>query len=203
MQQKWEEHYKSHNYFHLEPHESLPGFVNKCKQGKAQSVLDLGCGAGADILYLAKRGFDVVGVDFSPSAAANAEDLLQAKGFEGKVFIDNLFDKVTNFEKGDFDAIIAINALEYTDINTFEDAMKQISRILEEGGLFLLVVPSEKSQKEKSKDEKSKSELEISEQLFFNEEKITEIVSKRFSILDFYADKKENFVILLEKKNYV
>ncbi len=192
MQQKWEEHYKSHNYFHLEPHESLPGFVNKCKQNKVQRILDLGCGAGADILYLAQRGFDVVGVDFSPSAAANAEDLLQAKGFEGKVYIDNLFDKVTNFEKGDFDAIIAINALEYTDINTFEDAMKQISRVLEEGGLFLLVVPSEKS----------KSDLEISEQLFFNEEKITEIVSKRFSILDFYMDKRDNFVILLEKKNY-
>jgi len=35
-------------------------------------VVDLGCGAGANSVYLAQRGFDVTGIDFSPVALAKA-----------------------------------------------------------------------------------------------------------------------------------
>lgn len=33
---------------------------------------DLGCGTGANAVYLAERGFEVVGVNFSPVALAKA-----------------------------------------------------------------------------------------------------------------------------------
>lgn len=36
------------------------------------SVLDLGCGTGSESMYLAGRGFDVVGVDFTPVAIDRA-----------------------------------------------------------------------------------------------------------------------------------
>jgi len=36
-------------------------------------AVDLGCGRGANAAFLASRGFDVTGVDFSPSAVAQAE----------------------------------------------------------------------------------------------------------------------------------
>jgi cyclopropane fatty-acyl-phospholipid synthase-like methyltransferase len=189
MQQRWEEFYKSHNYFHLQPHEALESFSQKSRSRDFNKILDLGCGSGKDLLFLAKRGFNVQGVDFSPAAAANAEDLLQSENLPGKVYVDNLFDKVTNFEENEFDAVVAINSLQYTDIQIFKTTIAEVSRILRDNGLFLLVVSSPES----------KLQLEVEEQIFFEEEKLTSIVTKRFSILDFGQDKDKNYVAILEK----
>lgn len=189
MQQTWEAYYKAHNYFHLEPHESLQGFANECEKRGVFKVLDLGCGPGVDMLYLAEKGFDVTGVDFSPAAATNAEDLLQSKGFSSKVYVDNLFDRVTSFQSGEFQAIMAINSLEYTDVDTFSDAITQVARILGPKGLFLLVVSSSSS----------KVDVAVSEQIFFKEEDLTAQLVKRFNVLDFYQDESDCYVAILEK----
>jgi SAM-dependent methyltransferase len=39
-----------------------------------RSVLDLGCGTGANAVYLAEQGFDVTGVDFTPLALQRARE---------------------------------------------------------------------------------------------------------------------------------
>lgn len=192
MQSAWEEFYKAHGYFHLEPHEALPGLVAKAEQLNFYKLLDLGCGAGHDLLYLAERGFEVTGVDFSPAAVANAEDLLQSKGFSGKVYVDNLFDKITTYTPGEFQVIIAINALEYTDRSTFESALEQIVDALAAQGLFLLVVSS--------KD--SPIIQEVPEQLFFNQEELTSLAGQHFNILDVAKDKNQCLVLLLQRKQH-
>ena len=190
MQSTWEEHYKSHNYFHMEPHEFLPAFANKCKSKNLQKVLDLGCGSGADILYLAENGFDVTGVDFSPSAASNAEDLLQSKNLPGKVYVDNLFDKITSFAEAEFEAVIATNSLEYTDVDTFKTAIRQIRDTLISGGLFFLVFSSKES----------KISLQVEEQFFLDGDELTAIVKPHFNILDMSMDNNDSYVLFLEKK---
>jgi SAM-dependent methyltransferase len=40
------------------------------QQGPVGSALDLGCGEGGDVLWLASRGWQATGVDLSPTAAA-------------------------------------------------------------------------------------------------------------------------------------
>jgi len=191
MQQTWENFYKAHNYFHLEPHEVLPAFADKCEAKKIDNILDLGCGAGTNILYLSERGFKVTGVDFSPAAASNAEDLLQSKDLTGKIYVDNLFDKVTTFSAEEFSGVIAINSLEYTDLSTFTTTIAEVARILSPNGIFLLAVSS--------KDTKPEVVVPPFEQLFFSEEQLTEIVCKRFSILDFMEDNNDSLVLILEK----
>lgn len=44
------------------------------------SALDLGCGEGADVLWLAERGWTATGIDISPTAIARAEDAARAAG---------------------------------------------------------------------------------------------------------------------------
>ena len=45
-------------------------------------AVDLGCGTGANAVYLAEHGFEVVGVDFSPVALAKAEARAAEAGVE-------------------------------------------------------------------------------------------------------------------------
>jgi 2-polyprenyl-3-methyl-5-hydroxy-6-metoxy-1,4-benzoquinol methylase len=44
------------------------GVISPCK------TLDMGCGAGSDAIYLAKQGFDVTGIDISPTAIQLARE---------------------------------------------------------------------------------------------------------------------------------
>lgn len=47
-------------------------------------VLDLGCGSGATSVYLAERGFDVLGVDFTPVALERARARAARAGVDGR-----------------------------------------------------------------------------------------------------------------------
>jgi cyclopropane fatty-acyl-phospholipid synthase-like methyltransferase len=60
-----------------EPRPELAALVHDRPPARA---LDLGCGTGASVLYLASRGWDAVGVDFAPEAIAAARDLAERAG---------------------------------------------------------------------------------------------------------------------------
>ncbi|MDQ2935020.1 MAG: class I SAM-dependent methyltransferase [Chloroflexota bacterium] len=58
-----------------------PVFVRLADQGAIRSpVLDSGCGTGENALFLASRGLEVVGVDFSPAAIGMAREKAAARG---------------------------------------------------------------------------------------------------------------------------
>ncbi len=52
-----------------------------CRPGRA---LDLGCGSGTTSLYLAGRGWDVIGVDFAPNALWRARRKARRAGLTGR-----------------------------------------------------------------------------------------------------------------------
>ena len=43
-------------------------------------MLDLGCGQGTNTIFLGSKGLDIVGIDLSPDAIAEAESRLAAAG---------------------------------------------------------------------------------------------------------------------------
>jgi len=52
--------------------------------GTHPRVLDFGCGSGATSVYLAERGFDVLGVDFTPIALERAHARASGAGLNGR-----------------------------------------------------------------------------------------------------------------------
>jgi len=48
-------------------------------------ALDLGCGEGGDALWLAERGWSVVGIDVSPTALARAEVAAERAGLSDRI----------------------------------------------------------------------------------------------------------------------
>ena len=75
-------------------------------------ALDLGCGTGTNVIYLARHGWEAVGVDFVGKATRQARRKAQAAGVTAHFYTGD----VTRLEKtpalnGDFDLVLDIGCL--------------------------------------------------------------------------------------------
>lgn len=64
-QQKWDQRYRDKALLLPTPHSFIEKSVSLLQPG---TVVDIACGDGANALYLARRGFDVIAVDISAEA---------------------------------------------------------------------------------------------------------------------------------------
>lgn len=104
------------------------------KKHKVETVLDLTCGTGSQVFWLAKRGYKVTGADFSPALLNIAKE----KARKEKINIRLLEGDMRKIKVGNFDAVITIsNAVGHLTKADFEKAMRNIYRNLKKGGLYV------------------------------------------------------------------
>jgi SAM-dependent methyltransferase len=98
--------------------------VDLVRSGQLQPgrTVDLGCGTGANAVFLAQRGFDVTGIDFAPAALAKARAAATAAGVSVRFVVDDLtrlrhrlgpFDLLVDY--GSFDDLSASRRARYLD----------------------------------------------------------------------------------------
>lgn len=95
--------------------------VNDRKQVK---ILEIGSGPGANLWFMAREGFTVYGIDFSPTACKKMINRLVSEDLSdklGKVLIGDYVEKLLEFEDLYFDAIIDMESLY---CNSFEKSQK-------------------------------------------------------------------------------
>lgn len=102
------------------------------------SVLDVGCGMGRQAVELARRGYSVVGLDYSPAMLARAAD--QARDLAVKPeFVQG--DMATMEFEGRFDAAYCVGtSFGYFDDERNLEVVRRIHRALKPHGTFLLEV---------------------------------------------------------------
>jgi len=66
------------------------------------TTLELGCGTGADAVYLARRGFEVTAVDFAPTALERARNRAQMEGVPIRFVLDDVFEFAPTAGQFDF-----------------------------------------------------------------------------------------------------
>src|SRR5678816_1300568 len=81
---RWNEEYESGGYatnWHISfPSQELVAAVGALGLVPGSVALDVGCGAGTEIIYLAKCGFQAIGVDLAPKALEIAREAAIAAG---------------------------------------------------------------------------------------------------------------------------
>ena len=65
IMKQWNRIFKKRGKVYLKLHESIPKIIKIFKKKNVKKVLDLGCGSGRHMVYLAKNGFDVSAFDLS------------------------------------------------------------------------------------------------------------------------------------------
>lgn len=98
----WEEHYAARDrIWSGRVNVQFAEVVSDLPPGHA---LDLGCGEGADAVWLAERGWDVVAVDVSDTALARAREAARERGVADRIeFV--AVDLSERFPAGEFDLI--------------------------------------------------------------------------------------------------
>ncbi|MDQ5934692.1 MAG: hypothetical protein QG574_1998 [Cyanobacteriota bacterium erpe_2018_sw_21hr_WHONDRS-SW48-000092_B_bin.40] len=113
----------------------IPRIADELKKNGAKKVLDLGCGSGWLAVYLARQGFEVVGVDVSAQAInlantwASQEDL--------KISFDVADASQLQYQAGSFDAVVANSIFEHFPIKQAQQLTDKVNTMLGDGGIFI------------------------------------------------------------------
>ena len=112
------------------------GSVRPCR------TIDLGCGAGNYAIWLAGLGFDVTGVDSSPTAIRIAEKNAREKGVQCRFIVADLLGDLHEVT-GTFDFAFDWELLHHIFPEDRETYARNVHRVLNPGAMYLSVCFSE------------------------------------------------------------
>lgn len=134
-QAHWEEHYGERDRV-------WSGRVNVQFEAVAADLppgraLDLGCGEGADSVWLAERGWNVVAVDISETALGRARDAASSRGVSDRIeFVQR--DLSDGFPDGTFD-LVSSQFLHSTVRLDRTTILAKAAQAIRPGGLLVIV----------------------------------------------------------------
>lgn len=125
----------SYDAFNEERSQVINKFIESvCKGHGVKTVLDVTCGTGSQVFWLAKRGYEVTGYDISEKMISIARQKAEKEELD---VVFGVADMCT-VQAGQFDAVLSIfNAVGHLTKDDFETAMKNIHTNLNPGGLYL------------------------------------------------------------------
>lgn len=104
------------------------------------SLLEVGCGNGRILIPLAKQGFAVTGVDFSPAYIDDARRRVRTGRVRHARFLCADMRRIKKAVTGKFDIALSIwTALGYYDKKTDKKVLAQVAHLLKPKGLFLIL----------------------------------------------------------------
>lgn len=200
------------HYNILEPHESMEWLSSFFKEQKVTRILDLGCGAGRNALFLAKKGYAVWGVDTAQAGLSVAE--AQAKTAKVKLTLSlrDIYEPLP-YADGFFDAIISIQVLQHNTREHIQKTLIELHRILKPGGYICITVCGRYS-KGKLRYCLVKTADKIAEHTYiptsgdeaglvhfiYNKKLLLADLAGLFSVTKFWKDSKDYYCVLAQKK---
>lgn len=109
-------------------------------------VLDVGCGGGRHLLYLAKQGFVVYGTDRSAAGLTISRERLEKEGLKATLRRCDMTE--VPFPDEFFDAVLSVQVLHHNRLENIEKGVGEIRRALKGGGLFFANLCGEGDHKE-------------------------------------------------------
>ncbi|MFC1522005.1 class I SAM-dependent methyltransferase [Elusimicrobiota bacterium] len=152
------------------------GKISPCK------TIDLGCGAGNYAIHLASKGFNVTGIDISPTAIMIAQKNSQKKNVKCCFIAADISEELTE-NIGTFDFAYDWEVLHHIYPEQREKYARNVYKLLNPNGFYMSVCFSEKNTNFKGTGKYR--ETPLGTRLYFSsEDEIRDVFEKRFNIMD-------------------
>jgi SAM-dependent methyltransferase len=119
------------------PYDCIVSFVHQHQPRKDRAgirILEVGCGTGNNIWYLAREGFNLSGIDASPEAITYASTRLAKENLEADLRVGD-FTQLP-FAENSFDLVFDRCSLTCCGLSFATQAVHEIHRVLTMGGKF-------------------------------------------------------------------
>jgi ubiquinone/menaquinone biosynthesis C-methylase UbiE len=128
---KWEVLSKDDEYWNT-PDFMMHYLHNRWKKSNFDTFLDIGCGLGRHSIYMAENGFNVYGIDSSNYVIDTVKEKAYLKGLDIKLSVGDISS--LPYENESVDCIAAIGVLSNSDKSGISIILKEMHRVLREGG---------------------------------------------------------------------
>jgi len=135
----WEEIHSSREWGKY-PNEEFVRFIGKnyffhnFDARKNIRILEIGCGQGANLWFIAKEGFDVYGIDISQLAIQKTSRYLANLNLNANLKVVDM--KNTNYPDAFFDVIFDCAAIQHSSFTDHKVIYDEIFRLLKPNGRF-------------------------------------------------------------------
>ncbi|MBU3934946.1 class I SAM-dependent methyltransferase [Patescibacteria group bacterium] len=141
MKTRWEDFHTKERFQPKYPADDVVRFVfthfpKDLKERSNLKILDLGCGAGANAVFLAKEGFQTYATDISEQGLRVTEKRLKEEDL--KAILENVSMEKQPFPDDFFDGVISFGVLYYNTADNYQKAVDEIYRTLKKGGKALI-----------------------------------------------------------------
>jgi ubiquinone/menaquinone biosynthesis C-methylase UbiE len=142
---KWNQILQRKEYSPRTPDKTVDNLISILDRRKAKEVLDLGCGAGRHVVYLAERGFESHGADISETGLKLTKKRLRSQKLRAEIIKCDM--KSIPYVDFCFDAVVCIMTIYHQKLWEIQETISEIHRVLRKRGLFLADFHSKRSSK--------------------------------------------------------
>jgi len=139
----WDELFKKEEHRWRRPSELVVEFTKVLRRCRAGRVLDVGCGAGRHLVFLARQGFQLYGVDLSPTGLSHARAWAEEEGLEVELRRADM--TFLPYRDGFFDGVVCVFSIYHGTLAQVRKAVAEIRRVLRPGGAALIMFKSRES----------------------------------------------------------
>ncbi len=154
--------------------------IEAAEAGEIQgSVLDVGCGTGENVMYLAEKGHEAWGLDFVPAAIGRARTKADKRGLKATFVVGNAL-KLTELGR-QFDTIIDCGLFHTFSDDERPKFVEELSKRLRIGGRLVILCFSDEEPGTDGPRRVTQAEIRSS---FANGWNVERIEPRRFEVVD-------------------
>jgi ubiquinone/menaquinone biosynthesis C-methylase UbiE len=117
------------------PFSDVVSAITRATTGKKKdeiSILEVGCGTGNNIWFIAEEGYKGYGIDMSSSAIEYGRKNLARRGLEADLRVGDI--SLLPWSDGSFDIVLDRGALTQNDYGHIEAVLHEVLRVMKPGG---------------------------------------------------------------------
>lgn len=109
-------------------------------QTGSETYLDIGCGKGELVIFLARLRKSVIGIDYSPSAIEICQDALKFATNPVRKHAQFKFADTSHlpFDNDTFDAVFMLDVIEHLTKIEIQKALDELTRVLKKNGKVII-----------------------------------------------------------------